>query len=350
MARLGLFPSCKHKLRRVSFEWCCQHRREWLVAGRHRIRQVPSSDIASQCLFVLIRASRMTAEARILDGKLVAEKVKSEVAEQVCRFIAAHRRAPCFHVVLVGDDPASVLYVRNKERAAKKAGVESVTYTLPANTPQTDLEAIVRDLNGNEGVDGILVQLPLPKGISEQAVVDIIDPSKDVDGLHPINAGLLSAGRDALVACTPQGCMRLIAEAGVQLKGLEAVVVGRSNSVGKPVAQLLLHQHATVTLAHSRTRNLDAVCRRADILVAAVGRARMIQGDWIKPGAVVVDVGINRLDGGNIVGDVDFEAAKERAFAITPVPGGVGPMTIAYLLQNTVRAAMMREARRTLGL
>jgi methylenetetrahydrofolate dehydrogenase (NADP+)/methenyltetrahydrofolate cyclohydrolase len=235
-----------------------------------------------------------------------------------------------------------LVYVRSKGKAAKKAGIAGVTHKLSADTPQEELMTLVRNLNADEEVDGILVQLPLPKGLSEQPVLDLIDPSKDVDGLHAVNAGLLSAGRDALVACTPQGCMRLIAEAGVELKGLDAVVVGRSNLVGKPLAQLLLHQHATVTVAHSRTRDLDALCRRADVLVAAVGRAQMVKGDWIKPGAVVIDVGINRTEEGSLVGDVDFEAAKQRARAITPVPGGVGPLTIAYLLQNTVTAAKAR--------
>lgn len=282
------------------------------------------------------------AEPQILDGKAVSQIVREEVKQQVDSFVARHGRAPALHVVLVGDDPASHVYVRNKEKAAKKAGIEGVTHRLPSETPQDELLALVRTLNDDKGVDGILVQLPLPKGLSEQPVLDLIDPAKDVDGLHAVNAGLLSAGREALVACTPQGCMRLIAEAGVQLKGLDAVVVGRSNLVGKPVAQLLLQQHATVTIAHSRTRNLDDLCRRADVLVAAVGRAKMVKGEWIKPGAVVIDVGINRLDDGTLVGDVDFEGAKERARAITPVPGGVGPMTIAYLLQNTVLAAEAR--------
>jgi methylenetetrahydrofolate dehydrogenase (NADP+)/methenyltetrahydrofolate cyclohydrolase len=280
--------------------------------------------------------------AQLLDGKSVANQVKDEVKTEVDAFSARHGRAPSLHVVLVGDDPASQVYVRNKGKAAKKVGIEGVTHTLPADIPEPVLLDLVRKLNADEGVDGILVQLPLPKGLSEQAVLDLIDPSKDVDGLHAVNAGLLSAGRKALVACTPQGCMRLIQESGVTLKGLDAVVVGRSNLVGKPVAQLLLQQHATVTIAHSRTRDLDALCRRADVLVAAVGRAKMVKGDWIKPGAVVIDVGINRLDDGTLVGDVDFEAAKERAGWITPVPGGVGPMTIAYLLANTVLAAEAR--------
>jgi methylenetetrahydrofolate dehydrogenase (NADP+) / methenyltetrahydrofolate cyclohydrolase len=278
----------------------------------------------------------------ILDGKSVAKKVKAEVKEQVDAFIAQHGRAPSLHVVLVGDDPASQVYVRSKGRAAKKVGIEGITHKLPAETPQADLMELVSKLNADPGVDGILVQLPLPEGLAEQPVLDLIDPGKDVDGLHAVNAGLLSAGRDALVACTPQGCMRLIEEAGVALKGLNAVMVGRSNLVGKPLAQLLLHQHATVTIAHSRTRDLAALCRRADVLVAAVGRAQMVKGDWIKPGAVVIDVGMNRLEDGTLVGDVDFEGAKERAAAITPVPGGVGPMTIAYLLQNTVLAAKAR--------
>lgn len=285
----------------------------------------------------------MEMQGRILDGKSIAEKVRSEVQQQVEAFRLTSGRAPSLHVVLVGNDPASQVYVRNKNKAAKKTGIDAVTHELPSDTPQAQVEAVVRNLNEDAAVDGILVQLPLPKGLNEQAVLDLIDPKKDVDGLHAVNAGLLSAGRPALVPCTPQGCMRLLAETGVSLQGLDAVVVGRSVLVGKPMAQLLLQQHATVTVAHSRTRDLDAVCRRADVLVAAVGRPRMIQGSWVKPGAIVIDVGINRLDDGRLVGDVDFEGAMSRARAITPVPGGVGPMTIAYLLQNTVLAAKGRR-------
>ncbi len=286
----------------------------------------------------------MAEETHTIDGKSVAKQVKAEVKEMVGVFVSRHGRAPALHVVLVGEDPASQVYVRNKGKVAKRVGIEGVTHKLPAATPQADLMALVRDLNADPNVDGVLVQLPLPAGLSEQPVLDLIDPGKDVDGLHAVNAGLLSAGRDGLVPCTPMGCMRLIAEAGVDPKGLHAVVVGRSNLVGKPVAQLLLHKHATVTIAHSRTRSLEDLCRSADIVVAAVGRAKMIQGDWIKPGAVVIDVGINRLEDGTLVGDVDFEGALPRASAITPVPGGVGPMTIAYLLHNTVRAAEVRLA------
>jgi methylenetetrahydrofolate dehydrogenase (NADP+)/methenyltetrahydrofolate cyclohydrolase len=279
----------------------------------------------------------------ILDGKLIAERVKAEVKQQVEAFVSTHGRAPQLHVVLVGDDPASHVYVRNKGKAAKKVGIDGATHTLPADVSQEDLDAMVRELNARDDVDGLLVQLPLPKGLSEQRVLDLIDASKDVDGLHPLNSGLISAGRETLVACTPQGCMRLIAESGVRIEGKSAVVVGRSHFVGKPVAQLLLAEHATVTQAHSRTRDLDSVCRRADILVVAVGRPMLVKGDWIKPGAVVIDVGINRLDDGRIVGDVDFASAQEHAAAITPVPGGVGPLTIAYLLHNTVQAAYARE-------
>jgi len=281
----------------------------------------------------------------VLDGKLIAEKVKSEVKQQVDSFIAKYSRAPCLHVVLVGEDPASLVYVKNKAKAAKKIGIEGATHRFSSEVRRADLEDLILHLNRDDEVDGILVQLPLPAGIPEQDVLGLIDPIKDVDGLHVINAGLLSAGRDALVACTPQGCMRLIAEASVKLEGLNAVVVGRSNSVGKPLAQLLLRHHATVTLAHSRTRDLGEVCGRADVLVAAVGSPMIIKGDWVKRGAVVIDVGINRLEDGSMVGDVEYEVARQRASVITPVPGGVGPMTIAYLLHNTVRAAIARKNR-----
>jgi methylenetetrahydrofolate dehydrogenase (NADP+)/methenyltetrahydrofolate cyclohydrolase len=280
--------------------------------------------------------------AMIIDGKAVASRVRAEVAEDVARFASAYGRAPSLHVVLVGDDPASHVYVRNKEKAARDLGIDGVTHRLAASTAEQEVVALVDRLSADDTVDGILVQLPLPKGLSEQKVLDRIRPEKDVDGLHPINAGLLASGREGLVACTPQGCLRLIDETAAQLRGLHAVVVGRSILVGKPCAQLLLARHATVTIAHSRTLDLAAVCRGADVLVAAVGKAKLIQGDWIKEGAVVIDVGMNRGADGKLQGDVDFEAAKLRASAITPVPGGVGPMTIAYLLKNTVAAARAR--------
>lgn len=276
---------------------------------------------------------------RILDGKAIAKEVRSQVQASVQQFAATFGRPPSLHVVLVGSDPASQVYVRNKNAAATKAGIHSVTHTLGDDASQAQVMELVDKLNADREVNGILVQLPLPKGLQEAQVIDLISPQKDVDGLHPMNVGLMTAGRDAMVPCTPQGCMRLIAEAHMDPKGRRAVVIGRSLLMGKPVAQLLLAQHATVTMAHSRTRDLDALCREADILVVAVGKPKLVQGDWIRPGAVVIDVGINRLEDGTLVGDVDFDAAKLRAGAITPVPGGVGPMTIAYLLQNTVVAA-----------
>jgi methylenetetrahydrofolate dehydrogenase (NADP+)/methenyltetrahydrofolate cyclohydrolase len=288
--------------------------------------------------------------ARILDGKALAEKVRSEVRAGVESFRARHGRAPGLDVVLVGDDPASAIYTRSKERASNEVGIRGKLHVLPASTAQDELESLVRDLNADRGIDGILVQLPLPKHIQALRVLDLIDAAKDVDGFHPVNAGLLALGRPGgLVACTPAGCMRLIAESGVTLEGAHAVVLGRSNTVGKPMAQLLLQANATVTVAHSRTRDLPAVCRDADVLVAAVGKAQMVRGSWIKPGAVVVDVGTTRLDVGQgktkLSGDVAFEEAKEVAGFITPVPGGVGPMTIAMLLANTLEAAERRQAR-----
>lgn len=285
-------------------------------------------------------------DARIIDGKAVAATVRAEVAAEVERFRSETQRAPALHVVLVGDNPASHTYVRNKEKAALEAGMIGVTHRLAASTAEADVLALVDRLCADPLVDGVLVQLPLPAGISEQRVLDRLDPSKDVDGLHPVNAGLLASGRPGLLPCTPQGCLRLIDEVGIDLKGLNAVVVGRSILVGKPMAQLLLSRHATVTIAHSRTRDLAGVCLSGDVLIAAVGKARLIKGEWIKTGAVVIDVGTNRTEEGKLVGDVDFDAARTRARAITPVPGGVGPMTIAYLLKNTVEAARRRMAAR----
>jgi methylenetetrahydrofolate dehydrogenase (NADP+)/methenyltetrahydrofolate cyclohydrolase len=288
--------------------------------------------------------------AQILDGKKLAETVRAEVRAGVDAFRAKHGRAPGLDVVLVGEDPASQVYTRNKEKASNEVGMRGRLHRLPATTSEADLLALLAQLNADDAIDGILVQLPLPKQITELRVLDALRPDKDVDGFHPINVGLLASGRPALVPCTPLGCMRLLKLAGVELKGARAVVVGRSNIVGKPVAQLLLAEHCTVTIAHSRTRDLPAVCREADILVAAVGKAEMIRGDWVKPGAVVIDVGINRVDAGEgktrLVGDVAFDEAKERAGFLTPVPGGVGPLTIAFLLQNTLNAAMAREATR----
>jgi methylenetetrahydrofolate dehydrogenase (NADP+)/methenyltetrahydrofolate cyclohydrolase len=271
---------------------------------------------------------------RIIDGKAVAAALREQVAAEAEAFTRVHGR--------VGEDPASVVYTRNKEKAARAAGIRGVLHRLPADIGESALLEHVASLNEREDVDGILVQLPLPGDLDPNRVIDAIDPAKDVDGLHPTSAGLLSAGRPGLVPCTPRGCMKLIAHTGTELRGLHAVMIGRSNLMGKPMAQLLLSEHATVTIAHSRTRGLDELCRSADVLVAAVGRAKMVAGDWIKEGAVVLDVGINRDSDGKLVGDVDTDAALLRAGWITPVPGGVGPMTIACLLENTVIAARQR--------
>ncbi len=289
--------------------------------------------------------------ATLIDGKAISKVVREEVARDVEAFKAQHGRAPGLHVVLVGEDPASAVYVRNKEKAAAEVGIAGRVHRLPASTTEESLIALVKELNQAGEVDGILVQFPVPHGIRQQKVVEATAPSKDVDGLHPQSIGALWAGVSGLVPCTPRGCMRLIAETGVQVAGARAVVVGRSNLVGKPVAGLLLAANATVTLAHSKTADLPAVCRGADILVAAVGRTKMIPGSWIKPGAVVIDVGMNRDEAGKLCGDVDFDSAQSVASAITPVPGGVGPMTIAMLLENTLlagRARILRAASRTL--
>ncbi len=281
------------------------------------------------------------AEVRI-DGKAFAERVRARVAEQVAVLRGRHGIVPGLAVVLVGDDPASEIYVRNKGKQTEAAGMQSLQIRLPADTDEATLLAAVNDLNGDRRVNGILVQLPLPSQIDTERVIAAIDPAKDVDGFHPINVGRLMSGGEALVPCTPLGCMMMLQDRLGDLGGLEAVVVGRSNIVGKPMAALLLKANCTVTVAHSRTRDLPGVCRRADILVAATGRPEMIRGDWIKPGAMVIDVGINRIagaDGKNrLVGDVAYAEAVEVAGGITPVPGGVGPMTIACLLQNTLTA------------
>ncbi len=284
-----------------------------------------------------------------LDGSKLAETVRAEVKDGVLSFVKQHGRPPGIHVVLVGSDPASQVYTRSKEKASLEVGMAGKLHALPETTTQAELLALLAKLNADDAVDGILVQLPLPKGIDSLAILDAVRPDKDVDGFHPINVGLLASGRPRLVPCTPLGSMRLLRESGVTLRGAHAVVVGRSNIVGKPVAQLLLAEDATVTLAHSRTADLPALCRTADVLIAAVGRPEMVRGDWVKEGAVVIDVGINRVavegvDGAKtrLVGDVCFDEASLRARAITPVPKGVGPMTIAYLLANTLRAARMR--------
>lgn len=280
--------------------------------------------------------------AQLIDGKAIAQKVRAEVARGVAEFRRQHGRVPGLHVVLAGDDPASAVYVRNKEKAAAEAGIAGVVHRLPASVSEAELLALVRRLDEDPEVDGILVQLPVPPAVRPAAVLDAIDPDKDVDGFHPVNVGALWSGTPGLVPCTPRGCLRLIAETGTSLVGARAVVVGRSNIVGKPVAALLLAEHATVTMAHSRTRDLPAVCRQADVLVLAVGRAKMVKPDWVQPGAVVIDVGMNRDENGKLCGDVDFAAVEPVAGHITPVPGGVGPMTIAMLLENTLRAAQAR--------
>jgi methylenetetrahydrofolate dehydrogenase (NADP+)/methenyltetrahydrofolate cyclohydrolase len=281
--------------------------------------------------------------ATVIDGKAVAAQVRERVAREVRDFAAGHDgRVPGLATVLVGEDPASQVYVGNKRKQTEEVGMRSIHHGLDASTSEADLLALVAELNADDQVDGILVQLPLPDGLDQDAVIATIDPAKDVDGLTAGSAGLLAQGRPGLVPCTPQGVMELLRHAGVEIEGAEAVVVGRSILVGRPLASLLLNASATVTICHSRTRDIGEVCRRADILVAAVGSPRLVRGDWVKPGAAVIDVGMNRSEGG-LVGDVDFEAAREVAGAITPVPGGVGPMTIAMLLSNTVRAAVARR-------
>ena len=289
-------------------------------------------------------------DAEIIDGKAFAAALRERVGKAVADLRAAHGEAPGLAVVLVGEDPASEVYVRNKGKQTAECGMRSIEHKLPAETDQQTLLDLIADLNSDDGVDGILVQLPLPDQVDPQAVLDMIDPAKDVDGFHVINAGRLATGGDALVPCTPMGCLLMLKEYLGDLSGKNAVVVGRSNIVGKPMAALLTRENCTVTIAHSRTKDLPAVCRAADILVAAVGRPEMIRGDWIGPGAVVIDVGINRIPAPErgegkmrLVGDVAFDEAKAVAGAITPVPGGVGPMTIAVLLRNTVEAACRRR-------
>lgn len=285
----------------------------------------------------------MTGEARIIDGKATAAALRAEIGREVAAIKATRGIVPGLHVVLVGEDPASKVYVASKEKLAVEIGMNSVAHRLPAETTEAQLLAKLAELNADDSVDGILVQLPLPKHIDTGRIIDAIDPAKDVDGLHPINAGLLAGGKNGLVPCTPLGSMLLLKQALPSLSGLDAVVIGRSELVGRPVAQLLLQADCTVTIAHSRTRDLPAVVKRADIVIAAVGRPRMVKGDWIKPGATVIDVGINRLPDGKLTGDVDFAEAVKVAGAITPVPGGVGPMTIACLLKNTLTAFHARR-------
>jgi methylenetetrahydrofolate dehydrogenase (NADP+)/methenyltetrahydrofolate cyclohydrolase len=286
--------------------------------------------------------SAATGAATVIDGKAIAAEVRAEVAERARSFQARFGRLPGLAVVQVGEDSASTVYVRNKRRSCADVGIESFAHDLPATSTEAQLLALVAKLNADPRVDGILMQMPLPKALDASRIIDAIDPQKDVDGLHPLNEGLLTVGRPGLRACTPSGCMRLLAAVNCNPAGKTAVVIGRSILVGKPMALLLLEANATVTIAHSRTADLAATVRGADIVVAAVGRAHMIKGAWIKPGAVVLDVGTNKGADGKLVGDVEFEAAKRVASAITPVPGGVGPMTIALLLSNTVDAALAR--------
>ena len=283
------------------------------------------------------------AQARIIDGKAMAAELRAELKLKIADLEAEHGLVPGLAVVRVGDNPASAIYVRNKGKAAEEAGMVSRDLTLPDTTSQDALLVALARLNGDPELHGILVQLPLPDHIDPAAVIDAIDPAKDVDGFHVINAGRLASGQPGLVPCTPLGCLIMLKHVLGDLKGQRALVVGRSNIVGKPIAQLLLAEHCTVTIAHSRTRDLAGECQGADILIAAIGRPEMVRGEWIKPGATVIDVGINRLDVGGgktkLVGDVAFDEAVKVAGAITPVPGGVGPMTIACLLQNTYLAA-----------
>jgi methylenetetrahydrofolate dehydrogenase (NADP+)/methenyltetrahydrofolate cyclohydrolase len=284
--------------------------------------------------------------AALIDGKAFAARLRQRVAAAVPDFSRTMGRAPGLAVVLVGEDPASQIYVRSKHKATVEAGMASFEHRLPDTASQEELIALVDQLNTDEEVDGILVQLPLPAGIDDKAVIDAIDPDKDVDGFHVISAGRLAVGEDGLVSCTPLGCLMLLKDRLGDLSGLEAVVVGRSNIVGKPMAQLLLRENCTVTLAHSRTRDLAEVVGRGDIVVVAVGQPELVKGEWLKPGATVIDVGMNRLEGEDgktrLLGDVEFASAREIAGAITPVPGGVGPMTIAVLLRNTLVAACLR--------
>lgn len=276
--------------------------------------------------------------AKIIDGKAIAERVRADVRKKAEAFAAKKGRSVGLAVILVGENPASKIYVRNKIKACEDAAIKSFSYELPAETPENKIIELVQALNEDKNIDGILVQLPLPEGVNEKRVLEHVAPHKDVDGFHAMNAGNLMLGNPCLAACTPQGCIELIRSAGVEIEGKNAVVVGRSNIVGKPMAMLLLQNNATVTVAHSRTQDLKSVTSRADILVAAVGIKEFITGDMIKSGAVVIDVGMNRHDG-KLYGDVNFGEACEKASYITPVPGGVGPMTIAMLLSNTVAAA-----------
>jgi methylenetetrahydrofolate dehydrogenase (NADP+)/methenyltetrahydrofolate cyclohydrolase len=283
--------------------------------------------------------------AEIIDGKAIAARVREGVARDVAAFAEEFGGArPGLATILVGDDPASAVYVSGKQKACREVGMEGFNFPLPADARREEVVALVERLNADPAVSGILLQLPVPAPLDGAELTGLVDPRKDVDGLTPVSAGLLALGREGLRPATPLGVMALLDAAGAELEGAEAVVVGRSNLFGKPMAQLLLGANATVTTCHSRTRDLAAVCRRADVLVAAVGRPRMVKADWVKPGATVIDVGMNRIESG-LTGDVDFDAVREVARAITPVPGGVGPMTIAFLLRNTLQAARMQRER-----
>jgi methylenetetrahydrofolate dehydrogenase (NADP+) / methenyltetrahydrofolate cyclohydrolase len=281
--------------------------------------------------------------AQVIDGKLIAGQVRQRIASEVAQLVGKHHFKPGLAVVLVGSDPASEVYVRSKAKQTRESGMESFEHKLPADVTEADLLALIHGLNADPAVHGILVQLPLPKGLDSQKIINAIDPSKDVDGLHPINAGRLASGLDALTPCTPLGCIILTKTIHASLEGLNAIVLGRSNLVGRPLVQLLLNENATVTIAHSRTKDFPQLCRQADLVYAAVGRPEMVRRDWIKPGATVIDVGINRVPGvdgkSRLVGDVAYEEVAAVAGALTPVPGGVGPMTVACLLVNTLRAA-----------
>jgi methylenetetrahydrofolate dehydrogenase (NADP+)/methenyltetrahydrofolate cyclohydrolase len=280
--------------------------------------------------------------SRIIDGKTCALGLRQTVSEGVSEFRARYGRAPALHVVLVGDDAGSAAYVRGKEKALVEAGLVGSVHRLPANTTESALHELVGCLNRDPLVDGILVQLPLPPQMAVDALLESVDPAKDVDGFHPVNVGRLWSGKSGLVPCTPRGCLRLLHAAGVTLEGARALVVGRSNLVGRPMAALLLNANATVSIAHSKSRDLAERCREADVLVVAAGQPGLVQGSWVKPGAAVIDVGIHRAPDGRLSGDVDFESARHVAGCITPVPGGVGPMTIAMLLDNTLLAARVR--------
>jgi methylenetetrahydrofolate dehydrogenase (NADP+) / methenyltetrahydrofolate cyclohydrolase len=281
--------------------------------------------------------------ARLIDGKAIALVLREDIKTKVAAIVASGKRAPGLAVVIVGEDPASQIYVRNKHQATEAAGMRSVKRVLPATATQAEVLAVVQELNADPGIDGILVQLPVPKQIDSKAVIDAIAVEKDVDGFNPENLGLLAQRTPRLRPCTPYGCMKMLEYSGIDPKGMDAVVLGQSNIVGRPAALELLMRGATITVCHSQTKDLIGHIKRADLIVAGIGKPEFVKGEWIKPGAVVLDVGINRLPSGKVVGDVEFETAKERAGWITPVPGGVGPMTIAMLIQNTLEAYQFRE-------